>query len=111
MASSSSSVGGRYLIPDPTDESNATPPHLADELARLCDSLLVRNGGRREIEIDERERLAEAEAAEIAERETAIRSRKRQLRDYDDEEEASTSEREKKAPGALTLCSYSPWTQ
>lgn len=92
--SSSSSSSGRFLIPDPTDEGRANPPHLGDELARICDALLVRGEGRREIEVDEREQLAENEAVEIAEREATVRSRKRQLHEFEDDGEASTSERE-----------------
>lgn len=73
-----------------------------DELARVCDDLLARGGGRREIEVDERDRLAEEEAREIARREESVRSRKRDLRDLNEGDDAeSTSEGEEDRQSAL----------
>jgi hypothetical protein len=64
-------------------------------LVDLCDQLLVRGGGRREIEVDPADALAEREAREIATREAGVRARKRQLRETEDDDyEDSTSEQE-----------------
>lgn len=90
---------GRHSIPDDpissSSSSSSSRTHFRqDELARICDELLVHGGGRREIEIDERERLAEDEAREVAQRKATVRSRKRQLHELGEEDEESTSEKE-----------------
>lgn len=87
----------RRAIPESVESGGEEAPHdLFDHnaLAQICDDLLVFGRGRREIEPDRAELLAEDEAREIAEREVAVSARKRQLRDLNDEEEESNSEDE-----------------
>ena len=81
-------------VPSSSSSSSPTPTHQ-DELARICDLMIVSRSGSREIAIDPREQLAEDEAREMTAREEGVRTRKRRLHTMiDDDDEESTSEKE-----------------